>query len=197
MIIGIDIDEVLANQLDSLIKFYHETSGKLVRREDFHTQYWPDVLNLSLQEAQKLDHDFKSSTHFDNIEPIENAIESVNKLIKNNKIIIITSRPVIFKEKTDNWLRKHFKDLPMQIIHSADYQNLNKTMNKAQICKNLGIKLMIEDQDRYALECAEEEIKVILFDYPWNKNLNHRNVIRVKNWLEALKEIDEVEHNKH
>jgi uncharacterized HAD superfamily protein len=51
---------------------------------------------------------------------------------------------------------------------------------------------MIEDASETALECAEKNIKVILFNQPWNKNLKHKNIIRVKNWKEALKEIEKI-----
>lgn len=41
--IGVDIDEVLAEQLDSLAKFYEEEKGVFIPKEKFHTYYWPEV----------------------------------------------------------------------------------------------------------------------------------------------------------
>lgn len=101
----------------------------------------------------------------------------------------MTTRPIIFKEKTENWIKKHI-DFPVKIIHSGDFYLDNKARKKADICKEIGIKIMIEDVAKYALECAEVGILVILFDKPWNKGIKHKNIIRVNNWIEALKEIN-------
>jgi len=48
---------------------------------------------------------------------------------------------------------------------------------------------LLEDAPDTALKCAENEIKVILFDQPWNQKINHVNLIRVTGWKEALEEI--------
>ncbi|CAI9773296.1 unnamed protein product [Fraxinus pennsylvanica] len=57
---------------------------------------------------------------------------------------------------------------------------------------SLGAKVLIDDNPRYAIECAEVGIKVLLFDYensyPWSKMVNrHPLVTKVHNW-------EEVEH---
>jgi len=190
MKIGIDIDEVIAEQLDELIKFYHMKTGKLVEKDKFHTYYWPDVWKISIEEAIAIDHEFKKSEFFDNIKPAEKAVEVIKQLIKNNEIFIITSRPLIFKERTENWLKRHLGDLNFELIHSENLHKNIKMSTKAKICKEFGIKIILEDDIRYALDCAESGVKVVLFDKPWNQNVKHKNIIRVKNWIEALKEME-------
>lgn len=60
--------------------------------------------------------------------------------------------------------------------------------------RSLGAKVLIDDNPRYALECAEVGIRVLLFDYensyPWCKieSVNqHPLVTKVHSW-------EEVEH---
>ncbi|MEK6900611.1 MAG: hypothetical protein AABX05_05795 [Nanoarchaeota archaeon] len=193
MKIGIDIDEVLAKQLEKLVQFYHLKTGKLIPVENFHTYYWPDVWGVTLEEGLRIDQEFKQSEYFDSIEPLENATEAVNHLKKGNQLFIITARPIFFKEKTEKWLKKYLHGIPFKLIHSGDFHITNKTKNKGEICEELSIDIMIEDQDKYALQCAEKGIKVILLNKPWNKQAEHHNIIRVNNWIEILKEIDKIE----
>ena len=189
MKIGIDLDEVIVEQLDELVKFYYAKTGKLIPKEKFHSYYWHDVWKIPLEDAIAIDYEFKKSEQFEKIKPVEKAVESINKLAKMSELFIITSRPIIFKEKTEAWVKKHFGELPIKLIHSGDFHDYNKTKKKFEICKEFGIKIIIEDQDKYAIECANEGIKVILFDKPWNKKVSHNNIKRVKNWEETLIEI--------
>ena len=192
MKIGIDIDEVLAKQLEKLVLFYHLKTGKLIPAEKFHTYYWPEVWGITLEEGIQIDQEFKRSAYFDSIGPVENAVQAVNRLTKGNQLFIITARPVLFKEKTEQWLKKHLQETPFELIHSGDFHITNKTKNKGEICEELSIEVMIEDQDEYALQCAEKGVKVILLNKPWNIKVKHQNIIRVNNWIEVLQEIDKI-----
>ncbi|KAL6560079.1 hypothetical protein OROHE_006317 [Orobanche hederae] len=63
---------------------------------------------------------------------------------------------------------------------------------KEHTLESLGAKVLIDDNPRYAIECAEVGIKVLLFDYensyPWCKSDNiprHPLVTKVHNWHEV------------
>ena len=60
------------------------------------------------------------------------------------------------------------------------------------VSRSLGAKVLIDDNPRYAIECAEVGIHVLLFDYensyPWCKtdSVNqHPLVTKVHNWEEV------------
>ncbi len=54
---------------------------------------------------------------------------------------------------------------------------------------------MLEDNKDYAFNCAENGIRVILFDRSWNKDCKiNKNIIRIKSWEEALEKIKEIEN---
>ena len=62
-----------------------------------------------------------------------------------------------------------------------------KGKTKGELCKDLNVDLMIEDDPKYAEDCALKGINVLLLDKPWNQNcIEHENIIRVKNWKEIL-----------
>ena len=190
MKIGIDLDEVVAKQLDELVKFYYKKTGKMISKDKFHTYYWPDVWGISLEDAIKVDKEFKESESFDNLEIFENAKEILHELSKKNKLYIITARPVAFKDKTLKWIKKNI-GLPIAVHHSSDFHLGNKTNTKANICQDLGVSVLIEDQEKYAEECAAAGINVLLFNQPWNKNCcENKNIVRVNGWNEVLDKIE-------
>ncbi len=58
--------------------------------------------------------------------------------------------------------------------------------NKLEAAKKHNVDIFFEDKHDNAVNLAEElNIPVILFDTPYNRELVPKNVIRVKNWLEA------------
>lgn len=192
MKIGLDLDDVTVNFLDSLLFFYHEKTGNLLNKDNFKTyNLWESGIGKDREEAIKITHEFHESRHFDEIKPIESAIESVNTLLDNNEIIVITSRPAPWKEKTEKWVKKYLSKIDPQVIYSGDFHNQGKT--KAELCEENKVKIMIEDSGEYALNCAKRGIFVVLFDQPWNHGVNHEKIVRVWNWKEALEAINVLE----
>lgn len=187
MKIGIDIDEVLANHMDKLNEFYFKKTGKKYSKEDYKNYNWWETWGTTREEATKIDDEFKKSEFFSEISVIPGAKEAIENLSENHELVIITSRPVESKRLTSDWFNKNFNNFKSKIIHSGDFWGKIKT--KAEICNSLSISLLIEDHEKYAKECAGKGIKVILFDKPWNQNIEHENIARVNNWKEALKEI--------
>ncbi len=187
MKIGIDLDEVTINFMDSLNKFYHKKTGKLYKKEHYKSYNWWELWGCTREEAIAVEHEFVTSKNYEEMEPIENAIESINKLVDKNELFIITSRPEKNKEKTLKWINKHLNRIKAEIIFSGDFHGGAKT--KVEICKDLQIDIILEDNKDYALACAGAGIKVILFDKPWNQKVMHKNITRVKSWEEAIKDI--------
>lgn len=56
-------------------------------------------------------------------------------------------------------------------------------------CSKLGVDIMIEDKPEVALYLAEQGIKVLLFDAPYNKEVRHQNITRVFNWDECYEQV--------
>lgn len=91
--------------------------------------------------------------------------------------------PLRYEQQTLNLLEKN--NLKIPVIFSG-HDSSKKGKNKSEICVGKKIKLMIEDASHHALDCANLGINVILFDKPWNKNVTHKNITRVKSWKEVL-----------
>lgn len=193
MKIALDLDEVIADFFEALLKFYHRKFGKLYKKEEFKEWKWWPHLGLTREEAIKTVDEFHESHHLDEVKPLEHAVHSIKHLLKDNELFIITGRPIRFKPKVESWIKYHFRELSIEVIHAGDFHK-GQAATKAEICKDKGISLLLEDSPDTALECAEAGIKVILFDNPWNQKVQHKNIARVKNWLEALEVIEHLKN---
>jgi len=197
MKIAIDIDEVLAEQLNALVDFYKTKTGVFISKEKFHTDYWPEVWGISLEEAIKVDGEFKNSKLFNNLATVKGSVNAIKSLSEKHRLIIITSRPIKTKAKTCGWLDSNFGDSFEDIFFSCEFHIDNESgKSKLEICEGLGIGLLVEDSREYSWACAEKGIRVLLLDKPWNQNCEHKNIFRCKDWDEVVDKIKEIENEK-
>jgi uncharacterized HAD superfamily protein len=189
LVLGIDIDEVVANQLEQVIKFYSIKTGKLYSFKDFFSYNWWDVWKISKEEAINIDREFKNSSYFEDISLVEGAKQAIFSLSDRYEVIFITSRPLSVKEKTEEFIKKNFYPKKFKVFFSGDFHKENRTKTKAEICKELNVSFLIEDGLDYSVESAKKGIVVFLIDKPWNKKAIHQNITRVKNWEEVLKKL--------
>ena len=197
MKIGIDIDNVLSELSDSLHLWHgsqYNYSKPLHERTKFGLTFsW----NCSDEEATKRLLEFYESDEFKETAPVKGAIEAINKLAKEHELHVITVRPIHTEKETLRWLEKHFSLENFEKIHiNSQCMNNSVCKTKAEICKELGIKLMVEDALHFAENCAEKGIKVILLDWPWDQTDKlHPNITRVKDWKEILEKIDKMTYS--
>ena len=62
---------------------------------------------------------------------------------------------------------------------------------KLSYCKRISADVMIEDNVKTALYLAENGIRVLLFDAPYNQGILHQNIVRVFSWEEIFELIKE------
>ncbi|MCX6747100.1 MAG: hypothetical protein NTU63_03120 [Candidatus Pacearchaeota archaeon] len=192
--IGIDLDDVSLNFVDALILYHNETYGTNIKREQVQSFSFQNIWGGTLEERVKKVNDFFRTSYFDNIQPIEGAVDAISILASSDDLFAVTSRPFFVKEKTERSVNKFFKDKFQGIYHSSNHyskaENSGKT--KAQLCNELGVSSLIDDSLDYIIQCSSAGIKGILFgNYPWNQNKGKLpdNVTRVKNWNGVLEEL--------
>jgi uncharacterized HAD superfamily protein len=185
MIIGVDLDDTLAESLSAFLEFYKEKYGKIMKLEDFTAYTLNEIIGMPRQDEEKLLEEFDNSDYFINLRPLQGAVESINKLKQEHKIIIITSRPGKFREKTEEWIKKNFPGIDKIIFIREEYQSVCK--EKGQICKEAGVDLFIDDHINNILNCTKFGINTILINYPWNRSaeINER-IKRADSWEEIM-----------
>jgi len=97
-----------------------------------------------------------------------------------------------------NWLDNN--GIRFNTIQFCDEVNSQK--DKLLACNKLNVDVMVEDKPEIAIYLAQNGIKVIMIDAPYNLDVKHENIIHVTNWKEAkivikdLKQKKELKGNK-
>jgi uncharacterized HAD superfamily protein len=92
---------------------------------------------------------------------------------------------------TKEIVNKHFPKV-FKGIHftNAFPKDGSKTISKLEACDKERIDVLIDDNLKFALECAKEHRKVLLFDSPWNQAKElPKEIHRVYDWEEIVEKI--------
>ncbi|MFS8130951.1 MAG: 5' nucleotidase, NT5C type [Candidatus Dojkabacteria bacterium] len=193
MKIGIDIDDVLAAFSTQWQNYYNKTYGTNYKFEDIIDYNFGVVYkDASPEEVVKRAFEFVNSPDFLLINTVEGSTEGISSL-KNHELFVITSRSDDIKQTSIDWLDKHFPNKFKDIIFTNSFSNNPnlKVVTKAEVGKRLGITTMVEDAPSHAINFAENGVKSILLDKPWNRSMKgHDLITRAKTWEEVTKLIN-------
>ena len=191
MKIGIDIDNVISNFNDELLKEYLKHDKELrntgIINKDVFIRY--GMFDWTEKEETEF---YKNSIEriAIKLKPIHRATETIKKLIEDgNEIIIISGRnngeynnPY---KLTEEWLAKYNIVYDKLILTNA----YNKE-EKANVCKENNIDIMIEDSTQTAVNIEKVGTKVLFMNTRYNKN--NENFEKVSNWKEIYSKISKL-----
>lgn len=115
-----------------------------------------------------------------------NSITARKFATSNNRLGALARK--WFKE----WLKKY--NINFSSIQFCSEER--SAQDKLLASKKLGVEVMIEDKSDVALFFANNGIKVIMIDAPYNLDINHENIIHVKNWEEVKKVLKQLKQEK-
>ncbi|KAK8974943.1 hypothetical protein V6N11_066484 [Hibiscus sabdariffa] len=197
IVVAVDVDEVLGNFVSALNKFIADRYSSNHSVSEYHVYEFFRIWNCSPDEADIRVHEFFKTPYFEKgIHPLPGSQMALHRLSRFCSLSVVTSRQNVIKDHTIDWLEKHYPGL-FQEIHFGNHFALDgMSRPKSEICRSLGAKILIDDNPRYALECAQIGIRVLLFDYensyPWCKTQSveeHPLVTKVRNWEEVERQI--------
>ena len=188
MNIGLDLDEVLASLTDEVLKYHNQRFNTNFKRNHMKGYELEILWNKKREEVDKILFEFFKTPEFKNLKPVEGAQKGTKVLSKYHTLFVITSRPEILMKETKAWINKFFAHQIKEVHFAGEWTNKGR-QSKAEICKNLKVKIMIEDSLRYASACAKEGITTFLLDYPWNQSQEMKGVHRVSSWNTILEKI--------
>lgn len=190
MKIAIDLDDVIADTTPNLHRFHNEMFGTNFSIDNQQIYNLAKVWNIEQEECTRRFLLWYSSDYFPKLKPVSGVAKALAELSKHHDLVIVTSRLEVVEEKTKEWLEKYLPDVKLD-IHFANHYFGTNSHKKSDHCQRLGIDLLIEDCLDYATECAEKNIEVLLYDWPWNQTKKlPKNVTRVKSWDEIVKVIE-------
>lgn len=182
------MDEVLVDFTQALVDFHNKQNDTNYVRDDFFSYQFHKIWGGTSEDVTNEIYDFYKAKANENILPMKGAIKAVEQLSKNNDIYIITSRQNDFKKETLDWVKKYFGNNIKDVFFTNHAAKHGDEQHKSTYCNRLGVNLFVDDNASYALDCSDGRRKVLLFDNPWNKEVNLTNgIIRVKSWDEIVK----------
>lgn len=185
MRIGIDIDDVITNTSEKI----KEAVMKCENSEEINEQMVEIMIGAPTTEKAKR---FCKSIYnkvFKEVTLKENAAKVINSLLREgHEIYLITARGdenELFKGSEKTTL-EYLKD------NQINYTKiLFSSFDKAKLCKENHIDLMIDDSVKHCEAVRNENIKSIVFTSDVNKSIE-TTVTRVSNWIELEEKIREL-----
>lgn len=156
MKIAIDLDEVLVDYTDSFLRFYNTTYQTDFKRKQIVEYAWWKLFNCTKEEIIKRAYNFYETKYFRSLQPIRGSKEVVSILVRNHDLSIITSRPSDVEKETLAWLNRYFPQKFSEVYFTNKWSNNSyPNTKKSDLCKELGIPIIIEDAPEISIECAE------------------------------------------
>jgi 5'(3')-deoxyribonucleotidase len=185
MKIAIDFDDVLAASLEQFIAFYNNKFSKDISLDTFKGYTLHESIGMPEAEETELMNEYVKSSYFKEMKPKGGAQKVIERLQKKHTLVVVTSRSEADDKKNKVWLKKYFPFL--KEIHYTRDASGKLYRTKADVCKDIHADILLEDNAHYAQDCIDAGIPVVLFDYPYNRNLKGKNVHRVKDWDDVLR----------
>lgn len=190
-IIAVDIDDVIYPMVPSLIEYLDINHSVRLTPGDFKEYDIRKVWGGGPEEATKI---FEAYKHHVGIEvtPIKGAAEALQKLSQNYEVIVLTARDISNFPRTSAWVEQHFPQI-FKDVHLVGNKHDSKTYRtKAEVCLELGVYCLVDDNLNTVLETYAVGVKTVLFgNYSWNQTDNLPDgVTRAKNWKEVLEYFD-------
>ena len=196
--IYVDLDDVLAQTGQMLLRVLEEDFGRSVAFEDIHSYH----LGISLQlDPSELD-EFMRRTHepdqLSSIEPMPGAAETLAAWVESSyEVFVVTGRPPATREATLAWLEVHsIRYTEFHFLDKlSDYYNRSHDPTDGTLSitdlPDLDLDLAIEDFPGITTHLTEVlDIPVALFDRPWNREMGEANgtasapIVRCRSWTE-------------
>ncbi len=163
-VLAIDIDEVLGQFVLQLCRFHNESYGTSLAPEDFSSYYFHEVWGGSRSTANDKMRDFFQSRHFlEGIPVVHGALEVLRKHAANFELHIVTSRQDILQAHTRKWITDNYPDVFADLHFGNHFSEEGVQRSKPELCRSIGAALIIDDNMRYATQCAEAGIPAYLF----------------------------------
>jgi 5'-nucleotidase len=169
----IDMDGVVANFLEHFCYLFNRRYLRNVQPDSITTfDLSKSIEGATREECNTI---FKSPGFFDNLLPVDGAIEALNSLEdKGHEIVFVTSCYTGHEDKL-NWLNRHLDFVPTVVFCN------NKYLVKGDIL----LDDSIDNLEQWANEWVHNH--AVCFDAPYNQAWNGKTV---KNWNEFQELVD-------
>lgn len=183
--LGFDIDGVISDFSKPLLSTIKKNYGLTLKPTDIYCFELDIVLGITPSEEEQLIVEVLKQDLPLNL----GAKETLERLSREgHSIHLLTSRYGHLRDITQSWLKE--KGIPFTQLHLLNHR-------KKYLAEVDPLDLIVEDSLQEALGWTNKVKNVLIYDQPWNKTLNVRNLTkRVYSWNEIYSEICTLNRNK-
>ena len=192
MIIGIDIDDTIADTYEVMFNYAQEYTANVLKREPIikelnscKTHFYTRELHSWNNEEEINFFNLYYEKILTNTKPKTLALEYLRELSKNNKIVLITARRKVdfldVEKVTLKWIKEN--NIPYQklIIDASD---------KQKIAEDEKIDVFIDDSFKNCKAVSDSGIKTYIMDSRVNRDLNDEKIKRIYSWPHLYMELN-------
>tara|TARA_Y100000310_G_scaffold344806_1_gene459650 strand:+ start:1926 stop:2516 length:591 start_codon:yes stop_codon:yes gene_type:complete len=191
MLIGVDVDDVLAELMEQLLRDYNLEHGTGISKNDVLSYDLSELWGGTIEETIAIVNGFYHGSLFREIQPVFGSQEGVRKLSERHKLEVITSRPYSIERETKGWVEEYFGGLFSEVTLTNEFPlDERPGRGKHEVCEERGIDVLIDDYMGHAERCSGNGTRVLLYDQPWNQGEVPEGVTRVYSWNDVVREID-------
>lgn len=184
-IIAVDIDDVLAHHAEAMVAYSNRTFGP-GHSYDTYTEHWSVFWGVDKDETSRRALEYHLTDDMIGYKARDHAKEVLLELKKNYDLVVVTARRQEVVSVTKEWLDTWFPDIFDSIYHVGIWDVIrddSHVLTKADMCAELGVSYLIDDQIKHCNGAADIGVEAILFgDYPWQLDVLHENVHRCHDW---------------
>lgn len=208
-ILAVDLDDVLSQTNLTICKWHNDNYGtpdEMNFSNFYYYYYWKNPFWGSPSVTHGKVREFYQTNWIEQVPPVPGAKEGVAALRQMGyRLVVVTARNKEVEHASWKWVNRHFGDVFECIICTGQFANAQKAvldgtykdlvankghavatkLSKAQICVDIGARLLIDDSVENAVACVQHVVEssgtvtpphVLLFgSYEWNKRLSRRS----------------------
>lgn len=195
--IAIDIDDVLADTHTASKLWIEAQAGVPADFHGYttHTDYWDyynRVIMMHGNSSVRFE-DFLAELARDqaHVPLLAGAQFAIQQLMQDYDVVLITARDPSLEAATRAWLDSHFDSpIPLHLSSNPLVESTHRT--KGEICRDLGVSVLIDDNTANCKSALDHGVKAILFgDYIWQVD-PPANAARARDWPAVLEVIHEL-----
>ncbi|MFQ5920878.1 MAG: hypothetical protein ACE5JV_02550 [Nitrososphaerales archaeon] len=174
MKIALDVDGVLADIIHVWLEEYNKTNNRTLKKQEI--SQWDFWKGFGYDRYRFYEELSRCWSRWEEVPVMEQSIaSSVEKLNSAGTVDIVTARDAASAEFVKQWLKHN------EIMYSR-YVPVMRGRDKA----DLSYDVFIDDSPLNAVSIASKGKRVLLYDQPWNRSVNHSKVVRIKRLEEAV-----------
>lgn len=172
MHIGVDYDDTVFEFMRSFLTYFNERHGTSHAYESMNSfTIWPALGFRTRDEAVTYFNEYYHSPDALEGPSLPDSYNTCKKLKDSGHTLsIVSARPQTAVPVMREWLRRNMGNVFSEVYVTDQFSHIpGVKTSKGELCSRLGIEVMIDDATHYLEGCAQQGIRCILIDRPWNR----------------------------